>query len=184
MNKHTIELAKEARRQFENCLYTAAALFEWLKFLRFCDASLSILPIIFSALATWRVFDATENKIAVGIFALLAGLLPIVQRALKLSTRITEVSKAAAEFTNLRDRFRQVATVSVHKDEEELERHFDATMGRMEKARQLCVTAPNWCFGVARKKIKKGIYDADFESSVPAFKHLDLVDAEKSDSNA
>jgi hypothetical protein len=173
MDTKTIELAKEARRQFENCLYTGASLYEWLKFLRLWNMMLSVLPLIFGSLATWKILDANENKLTIGVFALLAGLLPVVHRALKLDAKIAEVNKAAGEFTNLRDRFRQIATVSVHKPWDEFLRDFDAAMARMEKARQLGITASDFFMYLARHKIKKGTYDSDFEASVPAFKHLD-----------
>lgn len=167
MQKQAIEIAREARRQFENCLYTSAALHEWLKALKLADGLLTLCPLVFGSLATWKALDENDNKILISVFALLAALLPVVQKSLKLKEKITEISRAAGRFANLRDRFRQVAMISFHKDISELEADFSNAMSKLEEIRSQSVTSPGFAFRIAQRKIQSGDYDADFEDASP-----------------
>ena len=71
----------------------------------------------------------------------------------------------AGEFKNLQDRFRQAALVSAKKSFTEFEQDVKPFLERLEQARSLSVTAPEWCFRRAQKKIKAGDYDFDVDVS-------------------
>lgn len=167
MEKIAIEIAKEARRQFENCLYTSSSLYEWLKLLKFLDGLMTISPIIFGSLATWKVLDTGDSKFFVSFCALMAAIIPIIQKSSKIKEKIAEVGKAAGCYTNMRDRFRQIAMISAHKDVPNLEIDFQALMQKMEEVRLNGTTAPELSFKAAQRKIKLGDYDSDFELAAP-----------------
>lgn len=90
-------------------------------------------------------------------------MIPLVYRASKTDAAIAQFTRLAGEFTNLRDRFRQLGDVGVHKDIILFESDFKALMARMEKARKHAETPPEWCFEEARKKIKAGHMHHDYD---------------------
>ncbi len=73
--------------------------------------------------------------------------------------RVLEIGNAAAEFTNLRDRFRQAALVNSHSSTDEFSAMFEQLMDRMDAARTSSPPVPEWCFKAAKKKIDKGHYE-------------------------
>jgi hypothetical protein len=50
------------------------------------------------------------------VFSLLGTVIPLVYRSSKTDATIAQFVRLAGEFTNLRDRFRQLSEVGVHKD--------------------------------------------------------------------
>jgi hypothetical protein len=94
---------------------------------------------------------------------LLAGVLPSLFAALKVDEDLKEMKEGAAEFTNLRDRFRQTATVASKKPFSEFEAEFLRWMEAMDKARCRALTPPEWAFKRAQKKVKSGDYDFDVD---------------------
>jgi hypothetical protein len=72
--------------------------------------------------------------------------------------RVSEIGRAAAEFTNLRDRFRQAANITRSKGAEDLQTQFETLMDRMDAVRNTAPAIPEWCFKRARKKINAGDY--------------------------
>ena len=99
------------------------------------------------------------------VFSLLATVVPLVYRSSKTDRSIAQFIRLAGEFTNLRDRFRQLGNIGVHKDVAIFEGEFRALMTRMEKARKFSETPPDWCFLKARKKIKAGHMRHDYDES-------------------
>jgi hypothetical protein len=93
----------------------------------------------------------------------LATVLPLVYRSSKTDKSIAQFTRLAGEFTNLRDRFRQLGNVGIHKDIAVFESDFRVLMARMEKARKFSETPPDWCFDRAQKKIKAGHYHHDYD---------------------
>ncbi len=99
------------------------------------------------------------------VLTLLATVIPLVYRASKTDAAITQFTKLAGTFTNLRDRFRQLAEVGPHKEAEVFEKEFAALMVKMEKARLYAETPPEWCFKAAQKKIKAGHMSHDYDEA-------------------
>ena len=160
------ELANECKRQSDNCLYTSTALFIWLRFLRWGKALFTAVPLILGSLATWNLLtssDLSAVRLTTAVLAFIAGLLPAIYRALKCDDHLEQCKHLAAEFKNLQDRFRQAALVSSRGPYPEFDAEFKALMERMEKARSFSVTAPEWCFKRAQRKIKSGDYDFDVD---------------------
>ncbi len=169
MNKSQ-QLATECRRLSESCLYTSTSFYEFLKYVRFWNKVIPVLSIIFGGLATWKVLQENptwQSKLCAGVFALLAGLLPTIYEALKLPHHIDLVERAAAEYKNLQDRFRQAALVSSRKPFADFEINFQALMERLEAVRQFGITPPERFFKYAQKKVQTGDYtfDIDLEAS-------------------
>jgi hypothetical protein len=121
-----------------------------------------IFPVIFGALATWQIVTQYLPWMA-AVLTLLATVIPLVYRASKTDAAIARFTKLAGTFTNLRDRFRQLAEVGPHKEVEFFEKEFAALMLKMEKARLNSETPPERCFKAARKKIRAGHMSHDYD---------------------
>jgi hypothetical protein len=156
------ELIIECNRQSENCSYTSASFTIWLRFLKVFRTFSMTSPIIFGALATWKVVSQT-SPIWGAIFTLLATVIPPVYRAMKVDASIEEYTTATGEFTNLRDRFRQAALISSHKPFPEFDADAKPLLDRLEKARRRALTPPEWSFWLARRKHRDGHYKHDCE---------------------
>jgi hypothetical protein len=155
-------LIDECQRQYENCSYTSTAFMIWLRILRWIRVFCQTAPVIFGALATWKVV-AQNSPIWGAVFTLLATAIPPAYRASKTDVAIEEYMVLTGEFTNLRDRFRQAALISSHKPFAEFEGETRPLFDRMEKARRRALTPPEWCFKSARSKHKAGHYVHDFD---------------------
>jgi hypothetical protein len=158
------ELTTECKREEETCLYTATSLYIWLRRLRLWQAVFTVLPLIFGTIAGWSVLKEIDDPFAQGVTALcglLAGLLPAVYNGLKIDGLMEQCKRLAAEYTNLRDAFRQAALISARKPLAEFESEFRPLMKRLEAARKEGVTPPEWSFTAAQKKIQGGHYDPD-----------------------
>jgi hypothetical protein len=167
------ELALECKRQSESCLYTSTSLFIWLRFLRITKAVFIVVPLVLGSIAGWQVLRETHApwvKALTSIAAFLAGLLPTVYSALKFDDHLEQCKHLTAEFKNLRDSFRQAALVSALKPFAEFEKDFQPLMRRLEQARSISYTAPEWCFKKAQEKVHKGDYDFDVD-----LKELDKI---------
>jgi len=120
------------------------------------------MPVVFGAIATWKVATREAPGWA-AVCTLLATVIPIAYRASKLDGKILQYTRSSAVFTNLRDRFRQAATISVNQELTEFEKEVRALFDRLDKARSAVLTPPEWCFRKARKKIKVGHYRHDYD---------------------
>jgi hypothetical protein len=166
MATKSVELARECKRQYENCLYTATSLQIWLRWLRGLKVFFAIAPIVFGSLGSWKILtDSSSGAMkAIGaIGSFLGGLLSTIYSALKLDTHIAECKTAAGELTNLRDSFRQAALVSSKKAFEEFEAEVLRLRARLDKIRGLGLTA--LCFKLAQRKISSGDYGFDLDES-------------------
>ena len=119
-------------------------------------------PVIFGALATWKIVSQTSPTWA-AVFTLLATVIPPAYRASKTEVAIEDYTVATGEFTNLRDRFRQAALISSQKSFEEFEAVSTRLFERLEKVRSRALTPPEWFFRLARRKIRAGDYDHDYD---------------------
>lgn len=158
-------LMDECERQFENCRDTAVSNIVWLKVLRWTRICFITAPIIFGALATWKLL--ADSKLSAAVFTLLATVLPPVFKAIDLEQTIKDYEKHAGEFMNLRDRFRQAKLIGSQKPVAEFEAEVQALMTRMEKARDRVLAPPNWSFKRARKEIESGSYTHDHDLRKP-----------------
>jgi hypothetical protein len=168
----TSELVKECERQEESCAYTGANLYIWQKRASLWRTGFIVAPIIAAGFSTSQLF--TDNlgpygKIFATFAGLLAGFFPAIFIALNMDMRVAEIARSAAEFTNLRDRFRQAASVSRYSPYDEFKAEFEALMDRMDAIRSSAPPAPDWCFRETQKKMNKGDYTfaVDERSSKP-----------------
>lgn len=152
------ELKKECKRQEESCLYTSTTLYIWLKVARWYNRAFVVFPIIFGSIATWGVLQTEEYAMLTATCALLAGIIPAIDKALDFKVGVDEISSLAAEFKNLQDRFRQAAYIHSLEDEDCYSKHVESLMQRLEMARERSITPPEWCFKRAQNKIKEGHY--------------------------
>jgi hypothetical protein len=159
----TQALAKECERQYDNCRYSAVSFHIWLRSQRYIQRAFIGLPIVLASVATWSLIDQTGSagKWITGGCAVLAGILPAIYEALKLDVHLVDVAATAGEFTNLRDRFRQLQTVTALEPFETFKVEFDAAMMRLEEVRRHSLTPPERYFKAAQKKINSGDYDFD-----------------------
>jgi hypothetical protein len=158
------ELIKECERQEESCQYLAAGLYIWQKRARLWRNGFVIAPIILGGLASSQILSglqATWVAWVAALLALLAGFFPAIYEALGMDMRVTEIGQSAAEYTNLRDRFRQAARVKSHLPFEEFNTAFEGLMDRMDAVRKVSPPLPEWCFQQGRQKIKGGDYNFD-----------------------
>lgn len=162
MTSPTQELIDECQRQSENCAYTSTTFIIWLRWLKGFRTFCQVTPVIFGALATWKML-AQDAPILGAVFTLLATLIPLAYRATKTDTAIENYSLLAGEFTNLRDRFRYAAQISSQKPFSEFEADTMPLFDRLEKARSPMLTPPEWCFTSAQKKHKAGHYHHNYD---------------------
>jgi hypothetical protein len=156
-------LKEECLNQFQGCGYTALTFTIWLRFLRWVKVFSLASPVVLGAFATWHIVGESMPALA-AVCALLAVLIPPTFQAAKLDGSIKQYTTMAGEFTNLRDRFRQLAEISSLKSFEEFEAAATPTMARLEKARARTLTPPQVCFLIARRQWQAGYYKPDEEN--------------------
>ncbi len=162
MNTTLENLIKECKRQEESCLYTSTTLYIWLREARIWRAVFVITPIVFGAVASWSILEKPEVTWMVWLTAaagLIAGLVPAIREALNLDIHVEDISKHAAQFKHLQDRFRMAADTSSGKSIEDFETEVRDLLDRLDEARKASVTPPERCFVSAREKILNGHYD-------------------------
>lgn len=148
----------ECRRQEESCLWTSTTLYIWLRWVRRQRQFFVAAPIIIGGIAGLSVLKAWAPDWVIALLAFVASLFPALANALKFETRVEDIAKHAADFKNLQDRFRQVATIVAPADLRDAESRLESLMERMDAARVKSITPPEWAFKAARKKIEAGHY--------------------------
>jgi hypothetical protein len=159
MTDRAVEIAKEARRQEESCLYTSTTHYEWLRQVRRQNTIFIVAPIILGALAGFSVLKDVGPAWLVALLAFLASLFPALANALKIQTSVNEIAASAANYKSLQDRFRQLATIGVLGDVDAAEAQLGELMDRMDVARSTSITAPEKYFKRAQDKIAEGHYN-------------------------
>jgi len=162
MSDAATALADECQRQSENCSYTAVMFTIWLRCLCGIRTCCTVAPVIFGALATWKVV-AESSPTWAAVFVLLATVIPPAYRASRVDVAIEDYTLLAGEFTNLRDRFRQAALITSPKGLPALELETKSLIDRLEKARKRMLVPPEWCFKLARRKHGAGDYTHDYD---------------------
>jgi hypothetical protein len=147
-------------RAQNTCLYTSTTFFIWLRLLRTARNVLAALSVILGAIAAWKVLKQ-EYELVMAVCALLAAIIPPLQRALGLDAAIERYTKLGAEFKNLEGRFLLAAQVTSLKPFSEFEAEVLQLLKRLDDARLASATPPQFCFWLARHQIKKGHYNPD-----------------------
>ena len=160
----TSALQDECFRQSENCAYTSTSFTVWLRALRWTRTVLWVAPILCGAIATAKIVAQT-SPISAAVFSLLATVLPLAYRATKIDRAIEDYELLAGEFTNLRDRFPEAATVSSQKPVSGFEAEVKRLIDRLGKARRRSLAPPEWCFWLARRKHKAKHYQHDYDEN-------------------
>jgi hypothetical protein len=160
LDVRTKALKEECLNQFQNCGYTALTFTVWLRILRWIKIFSLASPVVLGAVATWNIVGESMPALA-AVCAFLAVLIPPTFQAAKLDGSIKQYTTMVGEFTNLRDRFRQLADISSLKSVEEFEAAVAPILGRLEKARARALTPPHWCFLMARRQWQAGYYKPD-----------------------
>lgn len=156
------ELVRECKRQEESCAYTAVGLYIWQKRSQRWKTIFIVAPIVLGGLASSQIIADVPGKwtsYAGAVLALLAGFFPAIYEALGMDMRVREIGTSATEFTNLRDRFRQMAAIHAHSPFDEFKSAFEQLMDRMDSARSVSPPLPEWCFKEAQKKMSSGDYE-------------------------
>ena len=161
----TEELIAECHRQSETCCYTALTFTIWLRILRISKTFCTVAPVLCGGFATWKIIEQ-NSQIWAATAALFATVIPPSYKASGTDSKIKAFETLAGEFTNLRDGFRQAALVMSHKPYSDFESGVKPYFNRLEKARQKALTPPEWCFKLARRKIKAGHYQHDYDEAV------------------
>jgi hypothetical protein len=157
-------LIDECQRQSENCSYTAASFTIWLRCLCTIRSFCTVAPVVFGALATWKLVSETSTTWA-AVFIFLATLIPPAYRASRVEAAIEDYAVLAGEFTNLRDLFRHAALVTSQKGFSELDAESKILLDRLGKARRRMLVPPEWCFKLARRKHRAGHYKHDYDTA-------------------
>jgi hypothetical protein len=71
-------------------------------------------------------------------------LFPALADGLKIETSVDEITRLAADFKALQDRFRRAATITALTDVDTAEQTLAELMDRMDVARSSSITPPEW----------------------------------------
>lgn len=158
----TDELIDECRRQEEGCNYTGVSFLIWLRWMKTFRLICYVAPVIFGALATWKIVSQGSPTMA-AVCTLLATVIPPAYKATRADKAIEDYITASGEFINLRDRFRQVANIYSHEPFTQFEAKCKPLLDRLEKVRARSLTPPNWFFWLSQRKIQSGDYKHDHD---------------------
>lgn len=148
----------ECRRQEESCLYTSTTLYIWLRRVRLQKQIFVAAPVVIGGAAGISVLQEWLPHWSIALLAFAASLFPALADALKIETSVDEISRLAAEFKALQDRFRRAANITALGDVDGAEEGLAELMDRMDIARSSSITPPEWAFETARRKIDAGHY--------------------------
>jgi hypothetical protein len=155
----TRAIIAECRRQEESCLYTSTTLYIWLRRVRRQKQFFVAAPIVIGGFAGLSILQDWGLEWVMAVLAIIASLFPALADALKFETSVDEISRLAAEFKALQDRFRRAATITASSDPQAAEDALAELMDRMDIARSSSITPPESTFKEAQRKIAKGDYD-------------------------
>jgi hypothetical protein len=164
LNPDTKALFDACQRNSEDCRYTAVEFVIWLRYLRWFRTAFLTLPVIFGAIATWKIAEKAA-PLGTAVCTLLATTLPLIYRSMKLDDTIRKYERRAGQFTNLRDDFRRISEIGIHKEFAAFEKDAKPLFSRLQKAREPMLSPPEWCFTMAQTKIKRGDYKHDYDET-------------------
>ena len=148
----------ECRRQEESCLYTSTTLYVWLRRVRRQRQFFIAAPIVLGGLAGLSIFQEWGWDWVAALLAVVASLFPALADALKFETSVDEISRLAAGFKALQDRFRRTANITALGNVQVAEETLSELMDRMDIARSSSITPPESAFKEAQRKIAEGHY--------------------------
>lgn len=170
VSKTNVELAKSCKRYYESCLWNSTVILIWLRWQRKVKVAVTVVPIVFGStpglITVIKLLTLQGVKpldVLTSVLALVAGMTPLIYNALKLDDHLENCKRLSAEYTNLRDRFRTVAEVSINKTIKEFEQDVSPLIERVERAREVGLTTPEWAYKKAEKKIKAGHYEFEVD---------------------
>lgn len=169
------EIAIEALRQSESCLYTSTAIYIWLRRVRWQHKAVILIPIALTALAGFSYLKEWAPAWTVALMAFLSTLIPSIAEALEIQTHVDELKKASAEYKALQDRFRKLAKVTVLGEVSHAEAELGALMDRMDVVRANSITPPEYYYKEAQKKIEHGDYDFSIDIALRESTEAGLV---------
>lgn len=158
IDKRRNSIIAECHRQEESCLYTSTTLYIWLRRVRIQKTIFIAAPIVIGGTAGLSVLKDWGVDWIIALLTFAASLFPALFDALKLETSVDEISRLAAEFKSLQDRFRQTANITALTNIGAAEEALSELMGRMDIARSSSITPPEWAFREAQQKINAGHY--------------------------
>ena len=162
LNAGRVALVRECVREEESCLYTSTSFLIWLRGLRWMRGALWMGAVVASAVAASHILRGDPSyRILMAAAALAAVILPGIGRALRVDAAIRDYAAAAADFKNLQGEFRRAARVWSQKPLSEFEAEARKLFRAMNDARNPSLTPPEFCFRLARRKIKQGHYQYD-----------------------
>ncbi|MCB1884567.1 MAG: hypothetical protein KDG89_11335 [Geminicoccaceae bacterium] len=142
--------------------YTSTTFYVWLRFIKIFRAALWLFGAIGSIISASSIIGGGVGyPFIMGGLAFAGVLMPGIVKALQLDTMINEYAVTAGLFKELQGEFRRLANVWSNKPFPEFEAETRKIIEAMNKARVLSLTPPEWCFRLARKKIKNGDYNKD-----------------------
>ena len=151
---------RECAREGENCLYTSTSFLIWVRCLRWVRGTLWIGAVAASAVSASHILRGDPSyRILMAAAALAAVILPGIGQAVRIDATIRDYASAAAAFKNLQAEFRRAARVWSLKPYPEFELEARKLFLAMNEARQPSFAPPEFCFWLARRKIKRGHYD-------------------------
>jgi hypothetical protein len=158
-------LIAECAREEENCRYTAATFFIWLRILKGTRATLWVLGAVGSIVSAGSIIGGDQGvPIIMAGLALAGVLMPGLVKALRLDSTIKAYAASAGAFKNLEGEFRRLAKVWSHKPFPEFEAEARPAFKAIAAARKPSLTPPEFCFRLARAKIKRGDYTHDSDT--------------------
>jgi hypothetical protein len=152
------EIVKECERQEESCLYTSTTFYIWLRRIRLHHKLFISAPILLGGLAGLSALKDWLPDYVMALLAFAASLFPALADALQIQTNVEEISRLAAEYKALEDRFRRLAKIGALSDLDSAEKGLAELMDRLDVVRSTSITAPEWAFKKAREKIAQGHY--------------------------
>jgi hypothetical protein len=166
IEQRSAAIIAECRRQEESCLYTSTTLYIWLRRVRLQKQIFVGAPIIIGGIAGIALLKEALPDWIMALMAFFASLFPALADALKIETSVDEITRLAADFKALQDRFRRAANITALTDVDTAEQTLAELMDRMDVARSTSITPPEWAFEEARRKIDAGHYN--FAVDAPA----------------
>lgn len=152
---------KEVGRLHESALYMSTMLYIWLRFLRVARIVGITIGVLAGGFASWSILERSDDaamRTVSATCALVAGLVPSLMAAWRLDDSLEACSRSASLWKNAEIRLRQMSLIDAGASEDRLHAVLKQESDALAALREESLTPPEWCFRVARRKIKAGDY--------------------------